>query len=144
MWYKFTREERQMRTRDSFLLLVGGLAIWILGTIYYEYRGKAILESSSARYWISFCICPIVSSAACIAILRWRQIPSPAWASGTLLLAIPGLIGEALVLSHFSTFMPRLQGTSAGRYGALLFATYAIVLTIAEVVTLRAIPPLLR
>jgi len=32
------------------------------------------------------------------------------------------------------------HATSGGRYGALLFATYAIVLGIAEVVTLRATP----
>jgi hypothetical protein len=55
-----------------------------------------------------------------------------------LLLAIPGMIGESLVLSRFSTFMPHLQEIDAGRYGALLFATYAVVLAIAEVITLRA------
>jgi hypothetical protein len=129
-----------MTVKDSFLLFVSGLAVWILGTIYYAYRGVPVLESGSTRYWISFCISPIVSAAICIAILRWRHVPAPAWASGMLLLAIPGMIGEALVLSHFSTFMPRLQETSAGRYGAFLFATYAMVLSIAEVVTLRAIP----
>jgi hypothetical protein len=55
-----------------------------------------------------------------------------------LLLAIPGMIGEALVLSNLSTFMPKLQATSGGRYGAFLFATYALVLGMAEVVSLRA------
>jgi hypothetical protein len=55
-----------------------------------------------------------------------------------LLLAIPGMIGEAVVLSHLSTFMPRIHASSGGRYGAFLFATYALVLGIAEVVTLRA------
>ena len=42
------------------------------------------------------------------------------------------------MLSHLTTFMPKLQATSGGRYGALLFATYAIVLGLAEVVTLKA------
>jgi len=127
-----------MTAKNSFLLFASGLAIWILGTIYYAYRGVAVLESGSARYWISFWLSPVVSAAICIAILRLRHVPAPAWASGMLLLAIPGMIGEALVLSHFSTFMPRLQEASAGRYGAFLFASYAIVLGIAEVVTLRA------
>ena len=57
-----------------------------------------------------------------------------------LLLAIPGMIGESIVLSHLSTFMPRIQASSGGRYGAFLFATYALVLGIAEVVTLGATP----
>jgi len=55
-----------------------------------------------------------------------------------LLLAIPGMIGEAVVLSHLSTFMPRIQEASGGRYGAFLFATYAVVLGILEIVTLNA------
>ena len=81
---------------------------------------------------------PIVSAALCIAILLWRRIAPADWASAMLLLAIPGMIGEAVVLSHMSTFMPRLQATSGGRYGAFLFATYAVVLALAEVVSLRA------
>jgi hypothetical protein len=57
-----------------------------------------------------------------------------------LLLTIPGMIGEAMVLSNLSTFMPALKEASGGRYGAFLFATYALVLALAEVVTLRATP----
>lgn len=127
-----------MKVQDSIVLFSSGLGVWVVGTIYYAYRGTAVLESGSLRYWISFCLSPVVSAAICIAILRWRQIPASAWASGMLLLAIPGMMGEALVLSHFSIFMPLLQETSAGRYGAFLFAAYAVALGIAEMVTLRA------
>ncbi len=34
--------------------------------------------------------------------------------------------------------MPNLRKTSGGRYGAFLFAAYALVPRLAEVVTLRA------
>ena len=50
------------------------------------------------------------------------------------------MIGEAVVLSHLSTFMPRIQASAGGRYGAFLFAAYALVLGIAEVVALKATP----
>jgi len=50
-----------------------------------------------------------------------------------LLLAIPGMIGEAIVLSNLATFMPKLHAASGGRYGAFLFVTYALVLGVAEV-----------
>jgi hypothetical protein len=50
------------------------------------------------------------------------------------------MLGEAIVLSHLSTFMPRIQESSGGRYGAFLFATYALVLGIAEFITLKATP----
>jgi hypothetical protein len=120
------------------LLFVLGLTIWIIGTIYYAYTGPTVLETSSLRYWISFSISPLISGAICIAILRWRRIPPVNWAPAMLLLAIPGMIGEAVVLTHLATFMPRLHATSGGKYGAFLFATYAVVLGLAEVVTLKA------
>ncbi|MFZ0805046.1 MAG: DUF5367 family protein, partial [Candidatus Sulfotelmatobacter sp.] len=55
-----------------------------------------------------------------------------------LLLALPGMFGEAALLSRFAAFMPRMRPETAGRYGAFLFATYALFLTIAEIVTVRA------
>ena len=122
------------------LLLVLGLIIWIVGTIYYADRGPGILETTSLRYWGAFAWSPIVSAVLCVAILRWRHIAPANWTSAMLLLAIPGMIGEALVLSNLSTFMPKLHAASGGRYGAFLFATYALVLGMAEVVTLRATP----
>jgi len=127
-----------MKAQDTLLLFVAGLLIWIFGTWYYGVRGAAILETTSTRYWSAFVLSPILSAAMCIAILRWRHIPPAQWASAMLLLAIPGMVGEAVVLSHFGTFMPRLHAASGGRYGAFLFATYAAVLGIAELVTLRA------
>ncbi len=127
-----------MKRQDVELLLVLGLIIWILGTVYYAERGRAMLETTSSRYWTEFALSPVISAILCIAILRWRHIALASWTSAMLLLAIPGMIGEAVVLSNLSTFMPKLQVASGGRYGAFLFATYAFVLAVAEVVTLGA------
>lgn len=127
-----------MNQKDVVLLLTLGLAIWIAGSIYYGYRGPSVLETTTQRYWIAFAVSPVFSAALCIAILRWRHIPPASWAPAMLLLAIPGMIGEAVVLSHLGTFMPRLHAASGGKYGAFLFATYAVVLGIAEAVTLGA------
>jgi hypothetical protein len=139
MWYIDSPEAR-MKQADVLLLLAVGLIIWIAGTIYYAYRGPAILETTALRYWIAFVVSPILSAILCILILRWRAVAPANWAEAMLLLAIPGMIGEAAVLSHLSVFMPRLQAQSGGRYGAFLFATYGLVLAVAEVVTLRARP----
>jgi len=129
-----------MKMQDGVLLFVMGLALWILGSVYYAYRGPRIFETTDLRYWISFFISPIVTAMICIVILKLRHVPPSAWATSMLLLAIPGMVGEAIVLSHLSAFMPRLHAASGGRYGAFLFAAYALVLSIAEVVTLRATP----
>jgi len=129
-----------MKVQESALLFFLGLAIWILGTVYYAYRGPRVLETTELQYWVSFIASPVISAVICIAILQWRHIPPANWAAAILLLAIPGMIGEAVVLSHLATFMPKLHAISGGRYGAYLFATYAVVLGLAEVVTLRAAP----
>lgn len=127
-----------MKEHETWVLLFAGLAIWVLGTVYYGYRGAAMLETTRLRYWLAFALSPVVSAVLCMAILRWRQVPAAQWTSAMLLLAIPGMVGEAVVLSNLGVFMPRLQAGSGGRYGAFLFATYAVVLGVAEVVTLRA------
>jgi hypothetical protein len=129
-----------MRTQTRMMLIALGIIIWVAGSIYYAYRGAQVLETTKARYWISFFISPLVSAILVFGILKLLRIVSTEWASAALLLAIPGMIGEAIVLSHLSTFMPRIQESSGGRYGAFLFATYAVILGIAELVTLNAAP----
>lgn len=127
-----------MSLQNRIILLALGLIIWIVGSIYYAYRGPQVLETTKLHYWISFFVSPLLSAILVIVILKALRIASSDWASAALLLAIPGMVGEAIVLSHLSTFMPRIQESSGGRYGAFLFATYALVLGIAEFVTLKA------
>jgi len=129
-----------MKGKEVLLLLALGLAIWVVGTIYYAARGSAILETTGARYWTAFALSPIFSALLCVLILRWRRIPAADWATAMLLLAIPGMIGEAIVLSNLSTFMPKLHAESGGRYGAFLFITYGLVLGLAEAMTIGAKP----
>ncbi len=74
----------------------------------------------------------MVTAAVCALILQWRHTPPADWASATLLIALPGMFGEAVLLSRFAVFMPRMRPETAGRYGAFLFATYALFLTIAD------------
>lgn len=129
-----------MKPQEIAFLLVLGLLIWVAGTIYFAYAGPTVIETSKSRYWGAFVSSPVISAILCVLILRWRHVAPANWTAAMLLLALPGMIGEAIVLSNLSTFMPRLQAASGGRYGAFLFATYAIVLGLAEVVTLRAAP----
>jgi len=126
-----------MRMQDKLLFVLFGAAFWVAGTIWYAWRGPHVFESTSLRYWINFAVTPIVTAALCILILRWRHVPEAEWASAALLLALPGMFGEAALLSRFATFMPRMHPETAGKYGAFLFATYGLFLTIAEMVTIR-------
>jgi hypothetical protein len=129
-----------MSLQNRSVLLALGLAIWIGGTVFYGYRGHQVLETATLNYWISFFVSPVVSAIMVVAIFKLLRVAPAHWASAALLLAIPGMFGEAVVLSHLSTFMPRIQESSGGRYGAFLFATYGVVLGIAEIVTLNTAP----
>jgi len=127
-----------MKMYDKLLFVLFGSAFWVIGTIWYELRGPHVFESTSLRYWINFAVTPIVTAVICILLLRWRHVPGAEWASAALLIALPGMFGEAVLLSRFATFMPRMHAQTAGKYGAFLFATYALFLTIAEIVTILA------
>jgi uncharacterized membrane protein YdjX (TVP38/TMEM64 family) len=127
-----------MNLQNCIVLFALGLLIWILGSVYYAYVGPQVLETTKLHYWVSFWTSPVVSTILVVVIFKLLHVKPSNWASAALLIAIPGMIGEAIVLSHLSTFMPRIQESSGGRYGAFLFATYAVVLGVAEFVTLKA------
>jgi hypothetical protein len=127
-----------MKPFDKLLFPLLGIVFWVAGTVLYEFRGHHVFESSSQRYWINFIATPIVTTVACILILKWRHIPASEWALASLLIALPGMFGEAALLSRFAAFMPRMRPETAGKYGAFLFATYALFLTIAEIVAICA------
>jgi hypothetical protein len=127
-----------MKPLDKLLFPLIGVAFWVAGTILYEFRGHHVFEGSEPRYWINFVLTPVVTAGICILILKWRHTPAADWASAALLIALPGMFGEAALLSRFAVFMPRMRPETAGRYGAFLFATYALFLTIAEIVTVQA------
>lgn len=126
-----------MKTQDIALFLVFGIVFWVAGTIWYEMRGPLVFETTGVRYWTNFVLTPLVTAGVCILMLRWRHVPNAEWASAALLIAIPGMIGEAVLLSRFGELMPKMQAASAGKYGGFLFATYAVVLGIAEMVSIR-------
>jgi hypothetical protein len=131
-------QETFMNMQNRIILIALGLFIWVLGSVYYAYFGPRILETTKLHYWVNFWLSPVLSTILVIAILRLLHVPPFNWASAALLIAIPGMVGEAIVLSHLSTFMPRIQESSGGRYGAYLFATYAVVLGFAQFVTWKA------
>ncbi|HTW75874.1 MAG TPA: DUF5367 family protein [Steroidobacteraceae bacterium] len=130
-----------MRPIDVALLGGLGMVLWLAGTGYFAYRGYLLLGGNGVKLCAVFTLCPLASTAVVVAILHWRAIAPANWAAAALLLAIPAMCGEALVLGRLQTFMPRLPTTSVGRYAALLFLTYALVLVAAEVVTLSSARP---
>ena len=130
-----------MKSQPVLILLLFGFTFWFAGTLFYRVRGQSVFESTSLRYWINFAVTPLLSAGVCFMVIRLLRVPAQHWASAALLIALPGMAGEVLLLTQFQTFLPRLHAESAGRVAALLFACYALVLAIAEFVTLRVASP---
>ena len=127
-----------MKNSDVILFALFGAAFWIVGTWFYQKRGPAVFEAGAATYWINFAVTPILSTVVCLGLIKLRHVPAGQWAWAGLLLALPGMFGEAVILSNFGRWMPSLRIESGGRYGAFLFATYALFLTIVEIASLYA------
>ena len=128
----------EMSSRDTWLLVGFGLLFWIAGTLMYRVRGPVVFESTNARYWTAFVVTPILATLICVGVLLWMHVPKANWAMAGLLISIPGMFGEALILSQLATMMPRMHVATGGRYGALLFASYGVFLAVTEVVAMRA------
>jgi hypothetical protein len=127
-----------MKSLDVAFFVLCGLAFWIVGTIFYEKRGPMVFEAGSTTYWANFVATPVFSTLISLGLIKLRHIPPREWAWAGLLLALPGMFGEALLLSNFARFMPRMRLETGGKYGAFLFATYALFLTLVEIVSLAA------
>jgi Family of unknown function (DUF5367) len=127
-----------MKTSDVILFTGFGAAFWIVGTWFYQKRGTMVFEAGAATYWANFVATPIISTVVCLALIKLRHVPVREWAWAGLLLALPGMFGEALILSNFARWMPQMRLESGGKYGAFLFATYALFLTIVEIISLAA------
>jgi hypothetical protein len=127
-----------MKPQNILSLILFGFVFWLLGTLFYRVRGPMVFETTSLRYWINFALTSTVSTAVCILLLKILRLPAQQWPAAALLIALPGMFGEALILSSFTTFMPRMNIGSGGKYGALLFASYALFLTICEFIGLSA------
>lgn len=127
-----------MNLHDCLLFLALGVLLWIVGSVYFAYRGPQILESTALRYRASLLLSPPLAAALVVVALKLLHVAPALWASAALLIALPGLFGEAVALSNLSIFMPRILASGGVRYAALLFAMYAAALTVAETATLLA------
>ena len=128
-----------MKSRDAVVLLLFGFGFWFAGTLFYRARGPIVFEATALRRWINFVVTPAASAVVCLLLLRMLDLSPQRWAAAGLLIALPGMAGEAVMLSNFAVLMPRMHAASAGRFGALLFVSYGLFLAACEVATLRSL-----
>ncbi len=106
-----------MKASQVWILLLAGVAVWLIGTVYFALRGPSILETTALRYGAVFMVTPLCSVLLCVGIMCRMGIPPEMWPQAMLLIALPGMVGEAAVLSRLSAWMPRCNPLQAGAMG---------------------------
>lgn len=127
-----------MSRKDRIILLSLGLMIWLIGTLLYRIAGSYFFESSTVGYWLNVIVTGILCSAVGMGLMKWRRIDTEYWLYGAICLALPGMLGEVLVLSTFSEVMVNMHPETAGRYGAFLFAGYSCLISCAWFTSMKA------
>jgi len=67
-------EEAVMSLHNRINLFALSLIIWIVGSIYYVYRGPQVLETTKLHYWVSFFVSPLFSAILVVIILKLLRI----------------------------------------------------------------------
>src|SRR5579871_908055 len=74
--YQLVHDGRiRMTPSDRIVLPLLGVAFWIAGTVFYEFRGHQVFEGGAPRYWVNFILTPAITTVVCILILKVRHIP---------------------------------------------------------------------
>lgn len=126
-----------MSRKDGIILFSLGLIIWAIGTLVYRLAGSYFFESSTVGYWLNVIVTGALYSAIGMGLMKWRRIESQYWLHGAMCLALPGMLGEVLVLSTFSELMVNMQPETAGKYGAFLFGGYSCLIGFSWLISIK-------
>jgi hypothetical protein len=132
-----TWKEVAMSRKDGIILFSLGVIIWAIGTFVYRLAGSYFFESSTVGYWLNVIVTGALYSAIGIGLMKWCRIESQYWLHGAMCLALPGMLGEVLVLSTFSELMVNMQPETAGRYGAFLFGGYSSLIGFSWLISMK-------
>ncbi|BAZ09406.1 hypothetical protein NIES4071_12140 [Calothrix sp. NIES-4071] len=117
-----------MKRKDGIILASLGLVIWAIGTFVYSVIGSYFFEASTVGYWGNMVVTAVLYCGIGWGLIKWRRIKSEDALQAAICLALPGMLGEVLVLSTFSQLMVDMQPETAGRYGAFLFGGYSCLI----------------
>lgn len=116
------------------LFLGIGFGVWLLATLAFRIAGHLFfLDDQIAFLAILWLLTIVALLAFVLALFRWGRLSRSARFEAAILLALPGMILDALAVETFATVFPNMPGSAAGSFGAWLLAAYATVLIAAFV-----------
>lgn len=114
---------------NRLLFVAIGLAVWLLATLVMRAGGHLIfLDDEPAVLYALWLATVLAMFLLAQAIFRWRKLRRAERFEAAALLALPGMLLDALAVEFYASVFPNMPLSAAGSFGAWLLLAYASVL----------------
>ncbi len=114
------------------ILLAGiGSSIWLAATIVFRLAGHLFFLIDNPTLIMSLWIAAFISLWIVIEIIfRWRKLQGLQFFEAAVLLALPGMIADAISVHFFTIVFPNMAIAADGPFAAWLLWAYSTVLLV--------------
>jgi Family of unknown function (DUF5367) len=132
--------DRDMTNRNILIYALAGLGVWLNGAVTFRLGGRILFDNGPL---VSMIAAIAIAAAVCVVLrmaMAWRKAPADQAVTIAVIMALPGLFGEAArqVVFHWATEM---SGAEQPAFAASIFFGNAVLLTYAVVKARRAQQP---
>jgi ABC-type transport system involved in cytochrome bd biosynthesis fused ATPase/permease subunit len=126
-----------MSRRDIVIYALAGLGVWLNGAISFRLGGRILFENGPL---VTALVAVVIAALICLvlrATMNWRKASAADAVTIAVIMALPGLFGEAARQLVFP-WATGLRTEEAATFASVIFFGNAVLLTYAVVVARRA------
>jgi hypothetical protein len=123
--------------KDILIYAAVGFSVWLNGAVTFHFGGRTLFESG---IWVTVLVALVIAVSICLifrSTMRWRKTGETQAVSVAVVMALPGLFGEAVRQTIFS-WATGLKVSTAPAFAATIFFGNAVLLTYAVIKARRA------
>jgi hypothetical protein len=116
--------------RDVAIYAIAGLGVWLNGALAFRMGGRVLFESGP---WITALVAVVIAALVCLtlrATMGWRKARDSDAVTIAVIMALPGLFGEAGRQLVF-TWATGLRADAAATFDAVIFFGNAALMSYA-------------
>ena len=121
-----------MTQRDAVIFALTGFVVWLVGAVMFRFGGHLLFESGS---WVLLAASLGTAVSVCLLLnvtMAWRKAPAANAVLVAVVMALPGLFGDAAYSLAFHA-ITGLDQAAAGAFAALVIFGNAALLAFAIV-----------
>ena len=127
-----------MSNKDALIYAAVGLSVWLNGAVTFRLAGRVLFENGPALITISALVIALLVCLIFQRTMIWRKGKAAQAVTVAVIMALPGLFGEAVRQALFS-WATGLDVGTAPAFAATMFFGNAVLLTYAVVQSRRAL-----